>query len=197
MKRLNPTTNLPFKRGDQREDGLYFLGYTNSYIKKDGFFAEQWGSYEKIEKARAISRQYFAEHDYYQKYKDANLDKERARGRAKYYAKRDYLLQKQRERHAMVKSLINPTKQMYGRARSVGRRFQRYPMPSWLSVEQLQLMEKAYISADHLRQVTGEWYGVDHIIPLGAPNVCGLHVPWNLQILTRKENSSKGFKNNS
>lgn len=41
MKRLNPETNVHFRRGDLRKDGYIFFAYTNKR-KLDGFFKEIW-----------------------------------------------------------------------------------------------------------------------------------------------------------
>lgn len=64
-------------------------------------------------------------------------------------------------------------------------------MPPWLSQDQLEQIEKAYQEATQLSGKTGLTYHVDHIVPLQGKTVCGLHVPWNLQVITSSENHSK------
>jgi len=41
MKRLNPTTNSPFKKGDVRENGYVFFQY-RKILLADGYFKEYW-----------------------------------------------------------------------------------------------------------------------------------------------------------
>jgi hypothetical protein len=63
--------------------------------------------------------------------------------------------------------------------------------PKWLSLEQLKEIELLYKESKHLTISTGTRHNVDHIIPLQGKNVCGLHVPWNLRIITENENLKK------
>lgn len=66
--------------------------------------------------------------------------------------------------------------------------------PKWLTKQQLAEIANIYKQAKELEKKTGLKYHVDHIIPLKGKEVCGLHVPWNLQILTAQENLSKNNK---
>lgn len=66
--------------------------------------------------------------------------------------------------------------------------------PDWLTDTQLNEIQQFYWLAQDLKLVTGECYHVDHIVPLKGENVCGLHVPWNLQVLPADINLSKGNK---
>jgi 5-methylcytosine-specific restriction endonuclease McrA len=66
--------------------------------------------------------------------------------------------------------------------------------PKWLSKSQLEAIKCKYSLAGMFTKNSGIDYVVDHIVPLRGKTVCGLHVPWNLQIITAKDNWKKGNK---
>ena len=66
--------------------------------------------------------------------------------------------------------------------------------PLWLTKEDFKQMERVYIEARKTTQLAGFDCHVDHIVPLNGKDVSGLHVPWNLRIVSRSYNSKK--KNN-
>jgi 5-methylcytosine-specific restriction endonuclease McrA len=71
------------------------------------------------------------------------------------------------------------------------RRKHRDATPPWLTRRQKTEMRSMYQIAITMSKTTGEAYVVDHIWPLRSDDVCGLHVPWNLRIITRAENLQK------
>jgi 5-methylcytosine-specific restriction endonuclease McrA len=64
--------------------------------------------------------------------------------------------------------------------------------PNWLTEDDFWMIEQAYEIAVKRTQATGVMCHVDHIVPLQGENVSGLHVPWNLQVITEVENKQKG-----
>jgi len=63
--------------------------------------------------------------------------------------------------------------------------------PEWLTQEHHDQIVAKYAERDRLNKETGIEHHVDHILPLQGENVSGLHVPWNLQVITATENHQK------
>jgi 5-methylcytosine-specific restriction endonuclease McrA len=64
--------------------------------------------------------------------------------------------------------------------------------PTWLTEDDHWMIEQAYAVAVQRTKTTGVMWHVDHIIPLQGTTVSGLHVPWNMQVITETENKRKG-----
>lgn len=63
--------------------------------------------------------------------------------------------------------------------------------PRWLTRAMLHQIRDVYKESRRLTDTTGIAHEVDHIVPLNGETVCGLHVPWNLRVLTKEENMRK------
>jgi 5-methylcytosine-specific restriction endonuclease McrA len=74
------------------------------------------------------------------------------------------------------------------------RRKHRDATPPWLTRKQTAEIRQLYQIAITMTKTTGERYVVDHIVPLRGEAVCGLHVPWNLRVITQDENLKKSNK---
>lgn len=66
--------------------------------------------------------------------------------------------------------------------------------PTWLTEDHWEEIKSFYATAKALEQAFGGKYDVDHIHPLKGRTCCGLHVPWNLQVLPAGENRRKSNK---
>lgn len=66
--------------------------------------------------------------------------------------------------------------------------------PNWLDAISLAQIQEFYDTAKAVATQTGIVHHVDHIVPLNGKMVSGLHVPWNMQIISRSENCAKGAK---
>jgi hypothetical protein len=66
--------------------------------------------------------------------------------------------------------------------------------PNWLTEKNDKQIKDIYKECQQIKDLTGKQYHVDHIWPLQGKDVSGLHVPWNLQILSEHDNISKSNK---
>lgn len=92
---------------------------------------------------------------------------------------------------AKSKRFYEKTKHTRFASQALARAAKRNAVPKWINDKLKQEIQKYYIDARSKTKETGMHYEVDHIVPLMNESVCGLHVPWNLRVITRYENRSK------
>jgi len=119
------------------------------------------------------------------KWQKENKDKVRVYSQ-KWYAKAipEVLSQKRKEYRKR-----NP--EMFAKHSVKRRSSEKAATPSWISDEDKKQINLIYLKRDFINEVTGVKHEVDHIYPIQGKNSCGLHVPWNLRILTSTENRRK------
>jgi hypothetical protein len=66
--------------------------------------------------------------------------------------------------------------------------------PTWLTADDLWMIEQAYDLAALRTKLFGFSWHVDHVLPLQGKKVSGLHVPNNLQVIPWLDNVSKSNK---
>jgi len=135
---------------------------------------------------------------YTKRYRDNHPEKI-IKSREKYKENNPDGFQKSREKY----NKINPNKvkewklRNKGRVSAINRKRElqkKKACPIWLTEFDHDYITHIYIQSRELEKIDNVKYHVDHIIPLQGKNVSGLHVPWNLQILTADENLRKWNK---
>lgn len=118
----------------------------------------------------------------HKKYRAENLESCRERSRKNHLKHRDKINQRTKEYKLANKARIS--------ALNAARRIKRNKATLPQYRNELTII---YKEAEILKSY-GFKVNVDHIIPINHDLVCGLHVPWNLQILTVADNKLKSNK---
>jgi len=166
-------------------------GYRNDCKKCRSKQHLQWSSKnrEKINKRQREN---------YPKYKDKILKRQKEyysqnRERKLAIGRKSYIKNITKRKASNKRNYQNNKKEYY--ARSAQRRVLKLQAtPSWLTNRQLEDIKEIYRDAYNCRWLNEEPLHVDHIVPVNSELVCGLHVSWNLQILTASENLKKSNK---
>lgn len=190
------TTNLPKTRSEAKTQGAkyYFTGEPCKHghvapRKTKGACVECL----KVEWTEALAKRA----DYYASYNKSSAG---VKAKQDYYAKNktDVIARAQArtvaQKNTYKKKYKAANPDLYKELVSVRRRRFRDATPPWLSAEQKLEIRFHYRMAIALSRATKIPHAVDHIIPLQGEGVCGLHVPWNMEVITQEENLKKSNK---
>lgn len=190
------TENLPKTRSEAKALGAKF--YFTGEPCKHGHIAPRKTKGAcveclKVEWAESAAKRagYFAEYNKREAVKDAKHDW--------YLENREQVMAAASTRPAHVKreyqTAWKERNKTWVRADTKARRRKhREATPPWLTRKQKADIRQVYQIAITMTQTTGEQYVVDHIVPLRSEVVCGLHVAWNLRVISQDENLQKSNK---
>lgn len=190
------TTTLPKTRKEAQDIGAKY--YFTGEPCKHGHIAPRKTKGACVECLK-VEWQQAAEKraDYFREYNKREDVKDRKNGW--YEANREQVIQAAATRPLEVKRVYQKAwkerNTVWVRADTKARRRKhRLATPKWLTREQKGQIRELYKIAITMTKTTGEQYVVDHIVPLRSDVVCGLHVPWNLRVITQEQNLLKSNK---
>ena len=172
----------------------YMVDYTKTYREDNKeYIANRSKAYLNSNKESiALQRKGYREAN---KEKLADISKERYRNNATTYrekAKKHYIKNKNVIRVRQAEYYKTPK----GRGLKIAAEAKRHAAkiqrtPTWLSKLDKWMIDEIYMLSALRTELTGVEWQVDHIIPLQGKKVSGLHIPFNLQVITAKENQIK------
>jgi hypothetical protein len=187
------TSTLPKSRAEAKATGAAY--YFTGEPCKHGHVAPRKTKGACTECLRADwEKRNVARAEYFKQYNQTEIAREAKR---KYYEKnRDAVIARAQARPLSEKrkwqKAWKDRNLLWVRADTKARRRKhRLATPKWLTRRQKSEIRQLYQIAMTMTKTTGEQYVVDHIVPLRSEFVCGLHVPWNLRVITREENLIK------
>jgi 5-methylcytosine-specific restriction endonuclease McrA len=190
------TTNLPKTRAEAKATGAKY--YFTGEPCKHGHIAPRKTKGACVECLK-VEWQQAAETraDYFKEYN--RKDEVRDKKHDWYLENREQVIQTAATRPAAVlreyRNAWKEANKVQVRADTKARRRKhRDATPLWLTRKQKSEIRQLYQIAITMTQTTGEQYVVDHIVPLRGEEVCGLHVPWNLRVITQEQNLKKSNK---
>ena len=134
-------------------------------------------------------------------WRQANNPDQRKRTTAYSYAYKKRRMEREPEYKTWLYGYTRDYSSALGYRRDKHGRQKMENVPDWLTEDHFRQMRAVYRHARLLTKETGVKHEVDHIYPImgrdefGDHISCGLHVPWNLQILTAENNRTKGRMN--